>query len=312
MILPYPKHGRVDAILENMGDDTALEDVDQTPLVDVNEAGSDTESAEAEQEWEAKGPNEDNTLKDADDADRGHMSPHVPPAVAERVAHSKLVRAAYDTMQSECQQWGNMRLAHLAALESKKEERRIREMSRENNSVLQALAEHQLAQDAEDRKRQRQVDDANAQTLRLKDIRRQVEKKSAELAQKRRAIAEAEEVLQARQSMRTYSLGELGHGRSGGQAQAKKNRASVLDRLARCGGGLSPAQKNDFGWFKEAWDAAMSDEHKGSWPATFASWMQKVLDDVDSGDREAFSKFVHRETTRCFSSAVALSLPGHN
>ena len=32
----------------------------------------------------------------------------------------------------------------------------------------------------------------------------------------------------------------------------------MLDRLVRLGQGISPAQRNDFAWFKEAWDIKCS------------------------------------------------------
>ena len=72
--------------------------------------------------------------------------------------------------------------------------------------------------------------------------------------------------------------------------------------MARVGAGLSPGQRNDWVWFKESWDTAMVAEHKSEWGKKFAEWMQAVL---DSGDSNAFSRFVYNETCRIFHGAVA-------
>ena len=83
----------------------------------------------------------------------------------------------------------------------------------------------------------------------------------------------------------------------------------MLDRLARLGHGLSAAQKNDFGWRKENWDAKMLEEHGGDWLRIFAEWMQKLLVDVEGGARNAFSIFVHSETRRTLGDKLALQIP---
>ena len=80
----------------------------------------------------------------------------------------------------------------------------------------------------------------------------------------------------------------------------------MLDRTARLGTGLSPTQRNDFAWFKDAWDAKMLAERGDAWPRTFMAWMHKVLSDIDAGSTNAFSVFVQDETRRCFDLDVAL------
>ena len=90
-----------------------------------------------------------------------------------------------------------------------------------------------------------------------------------------------------------------------------KARVDVLDRLACLGVGLSPGQRNDWAWFKSAWDAKMANEHDQEWGSTFAGWMQQVVDEMaQEGGSNAFSNFVHRETLRCLSDQLALRLPG--
>ena len=69
----------------------------------------------------------------------------------------------------------------------------------------------------------------------------------------------------------------------------------------------SAGQKNDWAWFKEAWDKEMVNQHGANWPSVFARWMQNVVDDECSN---AFSKFVYNETCRVFHGTVALHVPG--
>ena len=93
---------------------------------------------------------------------------------------------------------------------------------------------------------------------------------------------------------------------------AKKRRWEVLDRLARLGQGLSPAQMNVFGWFKDAWDARMLQEHGDIWPETFMGWTQRLLGENENGKANAFSVFDHNETRRwgaSVASPITMSWP---
>ena len=90
-------------------------------------------------------------------------------------------------------------------------------------------------------------------------------------------------------------------------ARAQKARFEVLDRLVHFGVGLSPQQRNDWPWFKEAWDEAMVAEHGGNWASVFSGWVQHVLDDER---RNAFSEFVYNETCRVLAGNAALQVPG--
>ena len=99
-----------------------------------------------------------------------------------------------------------------------------------------------------------------------------------------------------------------GKSRSGG-ANARKNRFEVLDRLAQQGSGLSPAQRNDWHWFKDAWDTKMSLEHKDDWGKMFCGWTQNVLDKHADGMTNAFSVFMEKETVRNFKDKPIHVLP---
>ena len=80
--------------------------------------------------------------------------------------------------------------------------------------------------------------------------------------------------------------------------------------MAKLGSGLSAAQRNDWEWFKQAWDDKMKHQHGADWGNVFAGMMQKILDDFANSSSNAFSSFIHTETARCFNDVVALQVPG--
>ena len=88
------------------------------------------------------------------------------------------------------------------------------------------------------------------------------------------------------------------------------NRFDVLDRLSRHLAGLSPAQRNDFQWWKETCDDAMFSEHRANWAATFAGWVQNVLD-ASALHPNACSMFMYNETNRLLHESKSLILPGN-
>ena len=130
----------------------------------------------------------------------------------------------------------------------------------------------------------------------------------AEMRETKRKIVEMENISACRHAVKSFTLEALGKGSlNAGGAKARKNRFEVLDRLARIRAGLSPGQKNDWPWFKEAWDKEMVKQHGAHWGSLFAKWMQNVLGDECSN---AFSTFVYKETCRVFKGISALHVPG--
>ena len=117
--------------------------------------------------------------------------------------------------------------------------------------------------------------------------------------------------LSAAIGLKNFKLDALGQGCiHGGRARGRNERWAVLDRLARLGSGLSPAQRNDWAWFKEQWDRNMLAEHGANWGGTFAGWIQQVLNDIEAGVADSFFLFVHTETQPCFSHEKSLAVPG--
>ena len=107
------------------------------------------------------------------------------------------------------------------------------------------------------------------------------------MAKAKRAQQDLESKHACEAAINTFSMEMLGanDSKAGGVA-ARKNRCEVLDRLARHGADLSASQRNDFDWWKSAWDIAMVEEHKETWAETFAGWMQDV---INSSETNAFS-----------------------
>jgi hypothetical protein len=119
-----------------------------------------------------------------------------------------------------------------------------------------------------------------------------------------------ENLAEAQHSVRTFNLKSLGAGSAKGEgASGRKQRFALLDRIARLGSGLSAAQRNDWLWFREQWDAKMLEQHGENWALTLAGWMQHVLTELDAGTTNSFSLFVRSETQRCFSHEGALTVP---
>ena len=85
------------------------------------------------------------------------------------------------------------------------------------------------------------------------------------------------------------------------------DRFEVLDPPSRHRAGLSDAQKNDFAWWKEAWDEAMVTAHGANWAAMLAGWVQNLLDATTSN---AVSQFMYDETVRVLHACKALAVTG--
>ena len=130
------------------------------------------------------------------------------------------------------------------------------------------------------------------------------------LCGKKRALFETELALEAKRAVKAFSLYELGEGRTrSGGAEGKRNRAQVLDRLVRLGHGISPAQRNDYAWLKDAWGCNMLAEYGDDWPAVFAGRAQRLVQAHEEGDRTPVSMFMHDETQRCLGGKLALVVP---
>ena len=83
----------------------------------------------------------------------------------------------------------------------------------------------------------------------------------------------------------------------------------VLQRLRRAAE-LSPEQTSQWEFFKTSWDRQMAEVHGENWAELFAQLVQKVLNDLSEGRRNALSVFMHNETKRVLFETPALIIPG--
>ena len=201
-------------------------------------------------------------------------------------------------------------VAHLQN-EVRKEKRRERASSREDPEVLHALALQREQENAAERQRRKMLQEDKKRAVTATQLRDAAAAATALLKKRKKEIEAAEDVLHAKHAAKQFAVEGLGKGATTKRCldAAKKRRWEVLDRLARLGQGLSPAQRNDFGWFKETWDSRMLQEYGDSWPGVFMGWMQQLLGENEKGVANAFSLFVHNETRRCFDAVPALRVP---
>jgi hypothetical protein len=214
-------------------------------------------------------------------------------------------------VMQELQASGALRAAQGIQHELTKERRRARALCQENPVIALALHDRAEREEARLREVRREAADTHKTALTAKRLKLEISEAKKVLQDKKEAVKDLECVLETKHALKTFTPELLGDGqpRSGG-AKAQKARFDVLDRLARLGVGLSAAQKNDWAWFKSAWDARMIIEQGENWPRTFATWIQQVLDDMTHvAGSNAFSEFVHSETLRSFSDQPALIIP---
>ena len=229
----------------------------------------------------------------------------------QELARSRLYLATLADVKEQLESVGAMQAASTVERNIRAEQRRLRAHSREHPAVLTALGRARDEAAAADAKRRRLVADLHQDVMTKKKLKEQIAEADSLLTKKKKEIAAQEQIAEAKHAVKQFSLKFLGDGApQGGKVSGRKNRHEVLDRLSRLGTGLSPEQRNDWPWFKAEWDRAMLTEHKAAWPKVFATWMQRVLDDLDHGNAHAFSFFVHSETRRCLDDQPGLQVPG--
>ena len=248
VIRPYPKRGRVDAILERQGDDTwcpegerpyagdkqdehdsadeAWSDVDAE---DEAEYHSDEGEAEARvDEGEAEAKHSPGEQGDARSSGRSDGTPAVAgadcavavsAAHADPIAHSAHLIATYESAISSLKACGAMKPVINLQNDILKERRRMRSLGKQDPDVLLALSRQRDEEAARERKRRRVIADANAQTLNAAKLRRSIEDANATLKRRRAECMDAENIWEMKHSMKNFTLEDLGHGRSRGGGQ---------------------------------------------------------------------------------------------
>lgn len=310
LITPYPTNKKVDQILEALAEDFYHDDVhaltngdDATAVADSDQGASDS-STDGDDAMICHGADEAAQSSAVDTIEQAELS-------AEQADEIQKVKSTIDALQATIetlQKIGQVSVVQSAQLQLDKERRKMRKLSQESPAVAESFARLRQAEDQESLRARRLADQHREQQ---KSIAKAIgDKKAAvaELKQTKRKNQDMESVSASRHALKTFTLEALGEGSTNaGGAKGKKNRHEVLDRLSRIRAGLSAGQKNDWQWFKEAWDKEMVKLHGAGWAKLFAAWMQKTLEDERSN---AFSHFVYDETCRVFQNVAALHVPG--
>ena len=331
-IIPsYPKHQKADAALRKMEDDTWIlegecvyEDEGEGKSDDPeDEVGSEEEPNEEEEAADlaalaaigGHGDTEDVRSSGYDGVEDVPSCGELPSidcaTKADALTGSQTLIALLEAAMSSLREVGaQASVAHLQN-EVRKEKRRERASSREDPEVLHALALQREQENAAERQRRKMLQEDKKRAVTATQLRDAAAAATALLKKRKKEIEAAEDVLHAKHAAKQFTVEGLGKGATTKRCldAAKKRRWEVLDRLARLGQGLSPAQRNDFGWFKETWDSRMLQEYGDSWPEVFMGWMQQLLGENEKGVANAFSLFVHNETRRCFDGVSALRVP---
>ena len=247
------------------------------------------EEKEVQQDQEKLEASVERTCHDVEGTAVAVAVPTVSVEQAERLQGSDIAIAGLQQAIQVLKDCGAVSALHPLEVELKKELKRQRLAAQEDTAVAAALVGVKAAKDAAEREHALAVKSATREEQALANLRKEKETTQALLREKKRELMSIEQVLETKHALKRFSPEALGQGkaRSGGAA-SRKLRYEVLDRMARLGTGLSPAQRNDWVWFREAWDAKMSGDHKENWGQTFCGWMQKILNAVADGQANAF------------------------
>ena len=140
---------------------------------------------------------------------------------------SQQLIATYESAIISLKDAGAMRSVVNLENEIKTEKRRMRAFSREDPEVLLALAQRRDHEEAQERQRQQTIAVANARTLTAAKLRQEIKDNQEILKKRKREILGAECLLEMKHAMKTYSLVDLGDGRScGGKASGTTARGS--------------------------------------------------------------------------------------
>ena len=321
LIVPFPKNKEADAILERIGDHAGVDDLHGAICDEaINAAldGADSSDSDAEIEpggedkhttstLESGAPMADVSSAVADEVAIEEYAPILSVAQAEVADSCMAVIAGLQDAHDACLRVGAISSAHSLEAEIAKLKRRQRALIAEDDAVADAFLRRRQADAKEAERKRRLADELNHTVLVAQKAKEEQRAAVAALKKTKEELKRCEAVLETQHAMKTFTLEMLGKGDAkGGGAAARKLRFEVMDRMARIGAGLSPAQRNDFAAFKHAWDAAMLEKHRGDWAMKFLSWMQAMLDNKDSN---AFSQFVWRESCTLFHGTVALHVP---
>lgn len=313
LFIPYPKNKEVDEVLEKLGEHFYHDDIEavgeqddgqKTGAESCSSSESEAEVDAAEEVEAAVADKAGVAASEISDVEEVTLSVDQ----ADKVQQVSVTIAALECHIEGLRSLGSLRAAQCVEAELNKERRKQRALLKDSPAVAAAFLQRRKAEAERDLKHRRMLEDQTERqkraSLAIKDRNAAV----AELKRCRMAIQSLESTRAAAHAIKTFTVDSLGQGSpNAGGAKAKARRLEVLDRLSRLKAGLSPGQKNDWAWFKEAWDQAMVNEYKENWATTFSGWVQGILEDERTN---AFSVFIYNETCRIFNNTAALHVPG--
>ena len=327
LISAFPKHKKIDRILEKLGEDFYL---DSLQSIDDEDGTADAEDGQETNSSSSDESEQDEPAGHVDAAVAGDELAKLPelvvPAELDEVGNEIIETVSLSASQADAIERmqftisglkesleGLLAIGSLSGVQTiehqlRKEKRRMRELTAESPAVAEAFLHQRTVENREFIKRQRLASDHDA---RLRVIAKGNAERDAAVADTqalKKKIQDMENIRASRHAIKSYTLDSLGAGieKAGGK-KCRDRRFELLDRVARLGAGLSAAQSNDWQWFKEAWDQEMVAAHGAEWAVMFSGWIQGVLNDERSN---AFSVFVNGETSRVFHNTTALHVPG--
>jgi hypothetical protein len=228
------------------------------------------------------------------------------PEEAELVQASLERTDILDRAATELSKVGALSAAAGLHWENTKEKRHRRSLCKEHPAVAGALLAHGERLASDRREEHRRVRELKEGKLTLQGLKTNIDAAKEALKKRKAEVLALECLVECKHALKSFTFEFLGDGQqNNGGLKAKKARLEVMNRIANLGAGLTPTQRNDWAWFKEAWDKKMSGQHPDNWGSTFAGWMQKVVDDLRD-NAGAISQFVATETRRCFADQQAL------
>jgi hypothetical protein len=219
--------------------------------------------------------------------------------IAELVAHCTNKIDVYEDAMKSFQESGAIKLAGHCHNAIDAERRRLRHLTKENPDVARQLIRKQDAEAARQLKRRRELDELNQQQQTKKRLLAETREEEKKVSAARKQLRVLEDNAVMKTELSTYTPEMLGYEVPNPTLKVyREKRHIVLDKLSRLGQGLSPAQKADFAWWKEAWDGQMLGTHGQQWGQIFAMHAQHILDEISAGKTNAFSVMMHTETIR--------------
>ena len=134
------------------------------------------------------------------------------------------------------------------------------------------MADLEAAKAADERRHRLAILDVNRRERENAELQKAADETKALLKKRKRELLSLEGVLESKHALKRYTPESLGQGKArGGKAVERSLRYEVLERISSLGTGLTPAQRNDWKWFRESWDAKMCNEHGADWGGAFSA-----------------------------------------